>query len=176
MDYKLSRDSLKQQRFGLNTNRVEALHLRTLKLVPKHKLYLKNFSGRTHSAMLSHSLGGVLSLMKARERLNIPITSTWVYSKFMKMMNREQYFWNYHRGMNRIKQRHMLRTKLCNLKRLSKLNVVTPTHSVPSDHGYCQRLWTCATKWQYEHTDMNSLNTVTFVTIDLISGPIYMLV
>ena len=140
MDYKLSRDSLKQQRFGLNTNRVEALHLRTLKLVPKHKLYLKNFSGRTHSAMLSHSLGGVLSLMKARERLNIPITSTWVYSKFMKMMNREQYFWNYHRGMNRIKQRHMLRTKLCNLKRLSKLNVVTPTHSVPSDHGYCQRL------------------------------------
>ena len=56
-------------RYGLSTNKVEALHHRTLKLLPKTKLYKLNFSGRNHSAMQNASIGLVQSLKVATEKL-----------------------------------------------------------------------------------------------------------
>ena len=56
INFRLNAPMAYRQRNFWNTNRVESLHLLTLKLCPKFKTYKKNYTNRNHSAMHSDSV------------------------------------------------------------------------------------------------------------------------
>ena len=121
-------------RYGYNTNRVEATHLRTLKLVAKTKLYKKNFNGRNHSAMHNASVGVGGSIQAANTRLGVSLQN-WKTALFFKNLERRaEYLRNFKRTMRfRIARKLALR-KHINLKKFSKLNIVSGP--AVSDHTY----------------------------------------
>ena len=55
--FRLSPAMVRKQRFQLSTNRVEAIHQRTLRALPKNKLQKRSFKGRCFHTVLSDSLG-----------------------------------------------------------------------------------------------------------------------
>ena len=88
INFRLNKPMAYRQRNLRNTNRVESLHLRTLKLCPKFKTYTKNYANRNHSAMHSDSVGASLSILTVLKRMKtIPTTKKY----FKTFQNKSQY-------------------------------------------------------------------------------------
>jgi hypothetical protein len=65
IDYRLDKSRLHTQAHLAKINKVESLHLRTLKVLPKTKTCKKNFSPKAHSAMHNDSVGMANSVILA---------------------------------------------------------------------------------------------------------------
>ena len=73
----------RQRNLG-NTNRVESLHLRTLKLCPKFKTYKKNYANRNHSAMHSDSVGAGISILTLFRQIKTAPATTKYFKNIQK--------------------------------------------------------------------------------------------
>ena len=135
VDYKLSPESVQKQRSVMSTNKVEALHLRTLKVIPKSKLCVRNYDAKTQSAMHNHSVGTTRSLVLACEKMGAPIKSYTANHFVQRSQHMELYGRLYRRRLYVIRLRHHRHSKFIKLKLFSKLNVET-AKLLPNDHHY----------------------------------------
>jgi hypothetical protein len=138
VNYKMSKESIKNQKYGLSTNKVEALHLRTLKVAPKTKLFIRNFDARAHSAMHNHSMGTAGSLRLACVVMGAPIRSYKANCCLHRMQQLEMYGRCYKQRLYVLSRRRRGRNKRIKMKIMSKLNVQS-AQVIPSDHEYCRK-------------------------------------
>ena len=91
IDHRLGRNQLGSQRQLKTTNKVESLHLRTLKLLPKTKTCKRHFNSRVHSAMHSQSVGLVSSLLQVNNALGVRNCDRQALKVFKQLSHRAKY-------------------------------------------------------------------------------------
>ena len=106
----------------LSTNKVEAFHLRTLKVLPKSKTYSGSFEGRVHSAVHNGSVGQVKTYIADTGKMK----TNHNMSQKKKKRERLQFLakrTNYHpqvqRGATSKRTRYALKQRKVDLKQLS---------------------------------------------------------
>ena len=133
INFRLNAPMAYRQRNFWNTNRVESLHLRTLKLCPKFKTYKKNYTNRNHSAMHSDSVGAGISILTLlRQNKTMPATNKY----FKKIHNKCVYHSLRQKGEDFRRRRKYLSVQKARLKRLQCLSAHSSNMDVPIDHTY----------------------------------------
>jgi len=135
IDFKLNDNSISKQTHLFSTNRVENLHLRTLKILPKAKTSKLNYEAKNHSAMINHGIGTATSLALANKALGSTNEDQKALKVLSSLQKREQYFTKYKR-QTQFKSRRNYK-KLCNInmKKFSKLTSLAPPPRVEKiDH------------------------------------------
>ena len=122
-----------RQRNLRNTNRVESLHLRTLKLCPKFKTYKKNYANRNHSAMHSDSVGAGISILTLLRQIKTAPATTKYFKKIQKKC---QYHSLRQKSEVFRRRRKYLSIQKARLKRIRCLSVHSSNIAVPIDHSY----------------------------------------
>ena len=84
INFRLNAPMAYRQRNLRNTNRVESLHLRTLKPYPKFKTYKKMYANRNHSAMHSDSVGAGISILTLLRQIKTAPATTKYFKKIQK--------------------------------------------------------------------------------------------
>ena len=133
INFRLNETMAYRQRNLRNTNRVESLHLRTLKLCPKFKTYQKNYANRNHSAMHSDSVGAGISMLTLLHKIKTAPSTT----KYFKNLNKKfEYDSLRQKSEDFRRQRKFLSVQKAKLKRLLCLSVHSSNLDVPIDHTY----------------------------------------
>lgn len=133
INFRLNRKAAIHQRKLMSTNHVEALHLRTLKIIPKAKTYIRNYRFRAHSAMHSHSLGQCGSLYTLAHNMKCaPVRTTF----YLAAMQKREKYWHVRRQQAKYKvRRNQLAQEKYYVKRFSTLAIENgPTYL--QDHDY----------------------------------------
>lgn len=123
INHLLGEERVTAMRTGLSTNKVENLHLRTLKVLPKTKTVKKNYKGRNHSAMHSDSMSTPASMIMANRTRGAPIKSKAAFNFLKSAYYRDKYHKNFKRTNTFRASRKQSRWHLLNLKKFSRLNI-----------------------------------------------------
>jgi len=119
---RLNPDMLQKQRFLYSTNRVEAIHLRTLRVVPKSKLYRRTYAARCRSVVLTDSLGSHKTAKLQAARLGYSFSDA-ATRKLAAINAREDYYKKREKLASTIKARFLAKRARATLRKLSKLSV-----------------------------------------------------
>ncbi len=135
IDYRLDRRAAWQQRHLKNTNAVEALHLRTLKVCPKFKTYRRNYGFRSHSAAHSHAVGHYTSLYTFLQRSKMSPNNT---KHLLAMQKKEKYLQIRRKTVTFRRRRRELSFEKQTLKQFSCLGIENGVddEDVMLDHSY----------------------------------------
>ena len=133
INFRLNAPMAYRQRNLRNTNRVESLHLRTLKLCPKFKTYKKNYANRNHSAMHSDSVGAGISILTLLRQIKTAPATTKYFKKNQKKC---QYHSLRQKSEVFRRRRKYLSIQKARLKRIRCLSVHSSNIAVPIDHSY----------------------------------------
>ena len=136
VDHRLGKGKLPSLGDLHTTNRVENLHLRTLKLLPKSKTCKKNFDMKVQSAMHNQSVGVANSVFMANGALGAQIKDIRALKTMKSLTARARYFQLNKQTRKARISRKMNNLKKLNQKKLSKLNVVTASLT-SKDHDFC---------------------------------------
>lgn len=123
---------VQRQRFLLSTNKVEAMHLRTLRAIPKSKTMKNTYHARCFSAVLKSSLGLKASQEHVAKKLGYKIDG--ISQQTLHCLQRRS---EYHAARQKSycfrKNRFLMncaKTKIAGLKKLSN----AAAHNVNDDH------------------------------------------
>lgn len=134
VDYKLSAPQVKRQRYLFTTNKVEAQHLRSFKLCPKHKLYKRTYRGRMHNVVLLDTLGLPDAILVTTKAIGCGV-SPEVATELAKMKSLAAWRRRYRQSKVQKQRRHNLKEYKLKAKRFSKMKLNTETaHNVHMDH------------------------------------------
>ncbi len=134
IDVKLGPEVVVKQRYLLSTNVIEAMHLRTVKLCPKSKLYTGTHRGRHLNAVMLESLGLTKSVLVVGKEFGYTFGPEAVKT-LEQIRNRRRYHKERQQTNQFKRRRHSLIYKKLRVKNLHKLGVET-ARSVPRDHKY----------------------------------------
>ena len=110
-------------RFGLDTNKVEALHHRTFHHLPKHKTMKRNYAGRNASAMNSDSYGSGGSLVRFNAKKGSRISSKAAL-QFLKLMDEKARYHRLYRRSKAVRQRRgEARWHQINIKKFKNMSI-----------------------------------------------------
>ena len=124
IDHRLGRGKVATLGDLKTTNKVENLHLRTLKVLPKNKTCKLNFNQKVHSAMHNQSVGVATSAFLANGALGAPIRDIRALRTMKALTRRARYFQLKKQTMKYRISRKINNLKKLNQKKLSKLQVV----------------------------------------------------
>lgn len=126
---------VQKQRHMLTTNRVESLHLRTLRMVPKSKTMKSTFKARCMSIVLYDTLGLQKTTHMTAESLGYTLGET--ANKQLQQLTKKSQYYAQRRRSNEYKRGRYARKQANNkLRQLQRLSVVTPTCPPHKDHNY----------------------------------------
>lgn len=135
---RLAPDILKKQRLLLSTNRVEAAHLRTLRVTPKSKLMKNTYRSRCKSIALADTLGHDGARMTVAKALGYKMGPA--AKQTLRNLQKKS---NYHQSRQKSyifkRARFLLHQSYRRLAKLAKLNVTDGKNST-KDHSY-GRFW-----------------------------------
>lgn len=139
INYKLSTEKVKRQRYGLNTNKAESLHNRVYHVMPKSRCYRKNYSHRTHSAVHSDSVGIVESLLKFNEKTGSKLSNGTVSIKRLATIQKKiKYFETYQDAFRFRIRRRQIQFRKIKLKQ-NRDAIHGPEDDSTPDHSYCRK-------------------------------------
>ena len=121
VDRKLGPEVSAAQTRLLSTNKVEAFHLRTLKVLPKSKTYRGSFEGRVHSAVHNGSVGQVNSYIAATEKMKTNCNMSQKSKKILHFLaKRIHYHAQVQRSASSKYRRYARKQRKIDLKKFSR--------------------------------------------------------
>jgi hypothetical protein len=137
INYRLSKDMVKAQRKLRHTNKVEAFHLRLLKVTPKTKTCKRHYANRNHSAAHNASVGVGNSIIEFNEKTNSHMSKGSRSIKTLQKITERALYYARRQGTRGFKiRRKTLRKRKLNFDRLSKM-MVADGPAVSDHSSYC---------------------------------------
>lgn len=125
---------VKKQRHMLTTNKVEATHLRTLRVLPKSKLHRSSFEPRCMGVVLHATLGLHQATTVTSETLGYSLGPK-ANAQLQQMTKKQAYHAQRHRLPATIRAKYSLRCAKLKLKDLDKLSTES-VRGQNTDHDY----------------------------------------
>jgi hypothetical protein len=136
VDYKLSRERVVQQKNMRNTNRVEAFHRKTLKLLPKDKTYRRHYESRCFSAVHTHSVGITEAVLQLHKYTGASLTpGSRAIISLLKLEKRLKYQQKYAKSWAVRMRRKQLKKKQIWVKANRNLSLSDGVRN-QKDHNY----------------------------------------
>ena len=126
---------VKKQRHLLTTNKIEALHQRTLRIVPKTKLMRRTYLQCCKTVVLYDALGIKKTTELQANSLGYSFGAS-ANHQLEQMDGKERYNKAREKTKKAIRARFLAKKARVHLKSLNKLSIVNPS-SVVTDHTYC---------------------------------------
>ena len=139
IDYKVSAERVKSQRYLRNTNKVEAFHLRCLKVTPKSKTCKRNYGARNSSAAHNASVGIGNSIINLNEMTGSTLQKGSKSAKALhKLTQRVEYLAKRQGGLVFKRRRRLLRERKLRLQRIKAMSItdVPVPPSIREEHSY----------------------------------------
>ena len=111
-----------KQRFNLTTNKCEAVHRRTLRMVPKHKLMRKTYEARCMSIVLFDSLGVKRTAQKTAAALGYSLSKE-AEKKLTKLQYKAEYRAQLKKDPKQARSRYLAKQARMYKRQIFKLKV-----------------------------------------------------
>lgn len=133
IDYKLKPEMVVKQRYLLSTNSVEALHLRSLRLLPKNKLMKNSFHPRCMNVVLLDSLGLKDAVLSVSREIGFEYGHE-ALKVLSSLTNKATYYHERQKTQKFKRDRYLRIYKKLHLAKICKLSTQNAAN-VTSDHS-----------------------------------------